>query len=64
MAASVYRTPSVTASDEWKVCEWKVYEWLVYEWRRLEFSSYKIELRNRIMQNDVTLQVTDSNVFI
>ena len=32
--------------------------------RGSEFSSYKIELRNRVTQNDVTLRVTDSKVFI
>ena len=29
-----------------------------------KFSSYKIELGNRVMQNDVTLRVTYSKVFI
>ena len=29
-----------------------------------EFLSYKIELRNRVTQNDVTLQVTNSKDFI
>ena len=28
-----------------------------------EFSSYKIELRNRVTQNDVTLPVTNSKIF-
>ena len=28
--------------------------------RGTEFSSYKIELQNRVMQNDVTLRVTNS----
>ena len=28
------------------------------------FSSYEIELRNRVTQNDVTLRVTNSKVFI
>ena len=31
----------------------------VYE-QGSEFSSYEIELRNRVMQNDVTLRVTNS----
>ena len=30
----------------------------------LEFSSYKIELKNRIMQNYVTLRVINSKTFI
>ena len=29
-----------------------------------EFSSYKIDLRNRVTQNDVPLRVTNSKVFI
>ena len=29
-----------------------------------KFSSYKIELRNRVVQSDVTLRVTNSNIFI
>ena len=29
-----------------------------------EFLSYKIELGNRVMQNDVTLRVTNSEIFI
>ena len=29
-----------------------------------EFSSYEIELRNRVTQNDVTLRVTDMKIFI
>ena len=34
-------------------------------WKRAsEFSSYKIELRNRVTQNDVTLWVTNSKTFI
>ena len=34
-------------------------------WKRAsEFSSYKIELRNRVTQNDVTLRVTNSKTFI
>ena len=32
--------------------------------RGLEFSSYKIELWNRVTQNDVTLRVTSSKIFI
>ena len=32
--------------------------------RGSEFSSYEIELRNRVMQNDVTLRVTNSKMFI
>ena len=32
--------------------------------RGSEFSSYEIELRNRIKQNYVTLQVTNSKIFI
>ena len=32
--------------------------------RGTEFSSYKIELQNRVMQNDVTLRVTNSKIFI
>ena len=32
--------------------------------RGSEFSSYQIELRNQITQNNVTLQVTNSNIFI
>ena len=31
--------------------------------RGTEFSSYKIELQNRVMQNDVTLRVTNSKIF-
>ena len=30
----------------------------------MEFSSYEIELRNRVMQNDITLRVTNSKIFI
>ena len=30
----------------------------------LEFSSYKIKLGNRVTQNNVTLRVTNSNIFI
>ena len=35
-------------------------------WKRRgsEFSSYEIELRNQVLQNDVTLQVTNSKIFI
>ena len=33
-------------------------------YRGSEFSSYEIELRNRVTQNDVTLQVTNSKIFI
>ena len=29
-----------------------------------EFLSYEIELRNRVTQNDVTLRVTNSEIFI
>ena len=29
-----------------------------------EFSSYEIELRNRVTQNDVTLRVANSKIFI
>ena len=29
----------------------------------LEFSSYEIELRNQVRQNDVTLRVTNSKIF-
>ena len=29
-----------------------------------KFSSYEIELRNRVTQNDVTLRVTDSEAFV
>ena len=29
-----------------------------------EFSSYEIELRNQVTQNDVTLRVTNSKIFI
>ena len=29
-----------------------------------EFSSYKIELQNRVTQNDATLRVTNSKMFI
>ena len=32
--------------------------------RGLEFSSYEIELPNRVTQNDVTLGVTNSKIFI
>ena len=32
--------------------------------RGLEFSSHDIELRNRVKQNDVTLRVTNSEIFI
>ena len=32
--------------------------------RGSEFSSYKIELRNRVTQNDVILRVTNSKMFI
>ena len=32
--------------------------------RGSELSSYQIELRNRVMQNDVTLRVTNSKNFI
>ena len=32
--------------------------------RGSEFSSYEIELRNRVAQNDVTLRVTNSNIFV
>ena len=32
--------------------------------RGSEFSSYKIELRNRVTQNDATLRVIKSNIFI
>ena len=32
--------------------------------RGSEFSSYEIELRNRVTQNDVTLRVTNSNIFV
>ena len=32
--------------------------------RSSKFSSYKIELRNRVTQNDVTLLVTNSKIFI
>ena len=32
--------------------------------RGSEFSSYKIELRNRVTQNDVTLRVTNPKIFI
>ena len=34
-----------------------------YQWGS-EFSSYQIELRNRVTQNDVTLPVTNSKMFI
>ena len=30
--------------------------------RGTEFSSYKIEFQNRVMQNDVTLRVTNSKI--
>ena len=33
-------------------------------YRVSEFSSYEIELRNRVTQNDVTLRVTNSKIFI
>ena len=36
----------------------------VHAKRGLEFSSYEIELRNRVAQNEVTLRVTDSKIFI
>ena len=29
-----------------------------------EFSSYEIELQNQVTQNDVTLRVTNSKIFI
>ena len=29
-----------------------------------EFSSYEIELRNQVTQNDVTIRVTNSKIFI
>ena len=29
-----------------------------------EFSSYEIELQNRVTQNDVTLRVTNSEIFV
>ena len=32
--------------------------------RGSEFSSYRIELRNRVTQNNVTLRVTNSNIFL
>ena len=32
--------------------------------RGSEFSSYEIELRNRVTQNDVTLRVTNSELFL
>ena len=32
--------------------------------RGSEFSSYEVELQNRVKQNDVTLRVTNSKVFI
>ena len=32
--------------------------------RDLEFSSHEIELRNRVTQNDVTLPITNSKLFI
>ena len=33
-------------------------------YRGSEFLSFEIELRNRVTQNDVTLRVTDSKIFI
>ena len=41
-----------------------IYESLSIISKGLELSSYKIELRNRVTQNDVTLRVTDSKIFI
>ena len=32
--------------------------------RDSKFSSYKIEIQNRVMQNDVTRRVTNSDIFI
>ena len=32
--------------------------------RGSEFSSYEIELRNRNTQNDITLRVANSNIFM
>ena len=32
--------------------------------RGAEFSGYEIKLRNRVRQNDVTLRVTNSKMFI
>ena len=29
-----------------------------------EFSSYELELQNRVTQNDVTLRLTNSKIFI
>ena len=37
---------------------------LDHEYWGLEFSSYEIELRNRATQNDVTLRVSNSKIFI
>ena len=34
------------------------------QFRGSEFTSYKIELRNRVTQNDVTFGVTNSKIFI
>ena len=38
-------------------------EFLAFFFRGSEFSSYEIELQNRVTQNDVTLQVTNSKMF-
>ena len=41
------------------------HQWLIILYfRGSEFSSYKIELRNQVRQNYVTLRVTYSNIFI
>ena len=36
---------------------------LINKWGS-EFSSYKIDLRNRVTQNDITLPVVHSKIFI
>ena len=43
---------------------WRKTDLYFQKWRGLEFLSYEIELRNRVTQIDVTLQITNSKILM